>query len=98
MLNDPRDSDYNRRCDDLSQRFPDVQLYTDTGAHSSLRITILVGGLNNPSPRQYMDEVVRAFVEERGYNEFIDEFRDNPYTRIIIEGFNNGDIPWINSL
>lgn len=98
MRGDAHDEEYRQICDTLTRRFHDVQVYTDTAANSNLRFTILVGGLGQPNPRAYMDNVVDEFVRGRGYNQFIDEHRDNPYVRIIIEGINNNDILWTNQL
>ena len=38
-----------------------------------------------------MDNIVSLYVENRGYNEFIESFLDNPWVRVILEGINEID-------
>ncbi len=73
---------------DLVKKYKDVLYYQKTMA-SGVVMTILVGGLNKPNPKTYMDDVIRDFVGNRCYNEFIESSMDNAWVRVIIENFNN---------
>ena len=57
--------------------------------NKSVYLTILVGGLNENNPQEYMDFVVSKFVTGRMYNEYVDANLDNPWLRIIIEDVND---------
>lgn len=52
-------------------------------------IAILIGGLNEGSPKSFMDNVVSEYVAGRMYNEYVDANLDNPWLRIIIEDVND---------
>jgi hypothetical protein len=72
---------------EIVSTYPDVQIY-EGRTSEGLRIAILRGGLGQPNPTEYMDNIVSEFVENRGYNEFIERFLDNPWVRVILEGIN----------
>ena len=76
--------------DEIIQNYPDVQIYEDRTS-AGLRIAILRGGLGRPDPQSYMDNIVSLYVENRGYNEFIESFLDNPWVRVILEGIKEID-------
>lgn len=76
------------RIDAIKKKFPDVECNwqeLNTGAF----IIILRGGFKEDDPTAYMNEAVSTLVKNELYNQFIEEFLDNPWTRIIIFGFNN---------
>ena len=53
-------------------------------------MTILVGGLNHPTPYTFMDGVEKVFLGDRNYNSFIDkENNSSQFLRIIIEDIND---------
>lgn len=52
------------------------------------KMAILVGGLNKPNPKEYMDEAVHRYVGTIGHNQYIEIHLDNPWTRIITTGIN----------
>jgi hypothetical protein len=82
--------------EDIVSRYPDVQIYEGM-TREGLRIAILRGGLGQPNPTEYMDNIVSEYVERRGYNEFIERFLDNPWVRVILEGINEiGEDSWIS--
>ena len=80
--------DINNRVKNVKRQYPDVVFRCqelDNGAF----VCIMRGGLTNDDPSSYMDSVVSEFVGEELYNEFIEEFLDNPWVRIVIFDFNN---------
>lgn len=52
------------------------------------KMAILVGGLNRPNPKEYMDAAVHQYVGSIGHNQYIEIHLDNPWTRIITTGIN----------
>ncbi len=52
------------------------------------KMAILVGGLNKPNPKEFMDEAVSGYVRNIGHNQYIEIHLDNPYTRVITTGIN----------
>lgn len=85
---------YQNQVRMVLERYQDVQIYTDYVGDSELRCTLLCGGMGRPNPKEYMDNVVSAFVGNRGHNQFIEIFLDNPYVRVILEGINSDTINW----
>ena len=39
-------------------------------------------------PVKHLNEAVRRYADNEGYNEFIDANMDNPWVRVIIKGIN----------
>lgn len=72
----------------MSKKFDDVDIYTLKSEDKKLVVTILRGGYNHEDPASYMDEVVKNYVENKDYNEFIETNLDLPWVRVIIEGIN----------
>ena len=52
------------------------------------KMAILVGGLNRPNPKVFMDEAVSRYVGNIGHNQYIEIHLDNPWTRVITTGIN----------
>ena len=52
------------------------------------KMAILVGGLNKPNPKEYMDYAVHQYVGNVGHNQYIEIHLDNPWTRVITTGIN----------
>ena len=52
------------------------------------KMAILVGGLNKPNPKIYMDEAVHRYVGTIGHNQYVEIHLDNPLTRVITTGIN----------
>lgn len=52
------------------------------------KMAILVGGLNRPNPKEFMDEAVHRYVGDIGHNQYIEIHLDNPWTRVITTGIN----------
>ncbi|MDO9253915.1 MAG: hypothetical protein Q7U54_00280, partial [Bacteroidales bacterium] len=52
------------------------------------KMAILVGGLNRPNPKEYMDEAVHRYVGTIGHNQYIEIHLDNPWTRVLTTGIN----------
>lgn len=52
------------------------------------KITILVGGLNEPNPKEFMDEAVSKYVGSKGHNQFVEIHLDNPWTRVVMDCIN----------
>lgn len=73
-----------RTCPD----FPDVEIIERDLGNGAF-MTILRGGLGRPNARSYMDAAVAEYVRHSMFNQFIDIYRDNPFIRVIIFGFNN---------
>ena len=76
------------RIANVKKQYPDVVFRCQELDNGSF-VCIIRGGLTNDDPSSYMDSVVSEFVGEEMYNEFIEEFQDNPWVRIIIFDFNN---------
>lgn len=53
------------------------------------KIAILVGGLNKPNPKEFMDAAVHKYVGSIGHNQYVEIHLDNPWTRVITTGINN---------
>jgi hypothetical protein len=53
------------------------------------KMAILVGGLNKPNPKEYMDAAAHQYVGSIGHNQYIEIHLDNPWTRIITTGINS---------
>lgn len=54
-------------------------------------IVIVKGGFKSDNPSEYMDNVVKDILKSLGnpkYNEFIENYLDNPWIRILIFDFN----------
>ena len=66
----------------------DLQIFEQKLDDGNGTITILLGGMNEPNPKAYMDGTVSKYVTGELYNEFIEIFLDNPYVRVIISGIN----------
>lgn len=52
------------------------------------KMAILVGGINRPNPKEFMDGAVSQYVGNIGHNQFIEIHMDNPWTRVITSGIN----------
>lgn len=52
------------------------------------KIAIFRGGLNSATPIVFMNSVVREYVGQQGYNEFVEIHLDNPWVRIVITELN----------
>lgn len=52
-------------------------------------VIIMRGGIHAEDPTAYMNGAVSTLVQHELHNQFIEEFLDNPWIRIIIFGFNN---------
>ncbi len=52
------------------------------------KMAILVGGLNKPNPKEFMDAAVSQYVGNIGHNQYVEIHLDNPWTRIITTGIN----------
>lgn len=52
------------------------------------KIAILVGGLYNPNPKDFMDNAVHQYVGNIEHNQYIEIHMDNPWTRVITTGIN----------
>jgi hypothetical protein len=52
------------------------------------KVAILVGGLNKPNPKQFMDNAVHQYVGNIGHNQYVEIHLDNPWTRIVTTGIN----------
>lgn len=52
------------------------------------KMAILVGGLNSPNPKEFMDNAVHKYVGNIGHNQYIEIHMDNPWTRVITTGIN----------
>lgn len=72
-----------------STDYPDVDVFHQKLDRGRGSLTILRGGWNVPNPKAYMDEVVRQYVEDRLYNQFIEIHLDIPQVRIVLEGIND---------
>ena len=60
------------------------------------KIAILVGGVDLPNPKEFMDDVVSKYVGTKGHNQFVEIHLDNPWTRIIMDCIN--DVPLVDLL
>lgn len=67
--------------------FPDVDIYEQD--LNGGKLYILRGGWTSPTPRSYMDEVVRQFIGTQVYNQFIEIHLDVPQVRVILMGIND---------
>ena len=47
------------------------------------KIAVLVGGVQEQNPKEFMDKVVADYVERDSHNQFIVIQLDNPWTRIV---------------
>ena len=71
----------------MSEEWKDVQIFQQDLTDKS-KLLILIGGLNNPNPGEYLDRCVQNLVNNQLYGEFVDKHMDNPYIRIIIINMN----------
>lgn len=71
----------------IIEGFNDVQVY-EKQLETGVVLVIMRGGLNQPSPKNYMDAAVSEYVQHDPYNEFIEIFLDNPWIRVLIFGIN----------
>jgi hypothetical protein len=52
------------------------------------KIAIIRGGLNTDNPTALLNAAVSEYVQNTGYNEFVEIFLDNPWTRVVMSGIN----------
>ena len=52
------------------------------------KMAILVGGLNKPNPKEFMDMAVHQYVGTVEHNQYIEIHMDNPWTSVITTGIN----------
>lgn len=83
-----KQEEINVRVDRVKEQYPDVVFKCQKLDNGSF-VCILMGGLKQDDPTEYMDNVVSLFVDNESHNEFIEKFLDNPWVRIIIFGFND---------
>lgn len=65
----------------------------------SNNIFIVYGGLGEPNPKGFMDDIVETIIKKIGspyYAQLVDIFLDNPYYRLVI--INPDDIEFEDSL
>lgn len=75
--------------DTVKSKFDDVEIKI-----ISKNIILLKGGVNQDCPSEYMDSVVKYIAKITGhkyYNQFIENYLDNPYVRVLIFDFNDID-------
>ncbi len=65
--------------------------------NSKVKVGILLY-TGSGDPVKYLNEAVDLYVQNEGYNEFIDANMDNPWVRVIIKGINNMDQVEFNPL
>jgi hypothetical protein len=53
------------------------------------KISILVGGMSEENPKEFMDKVVNKYVGTTGHNQFIEIHLDNPWTRVVMDCIND---------
>lgn len=66
--------------------------YSDVKIQTFGNVVILKGGINADNPTEYMNEVVHYILNLLGkpkYNQFIEDYLDNPWVRILIFDFNS---------
>lgn len=66
--------------------------YSDVKIQIFGNVVILKGGINADNPTEYMNEVVDYILNLLGkpkYNQFIEDYLDNPWVRILIFDFNS---------
>lgn len=78
----------NRRIANVKEQFPDVVFRYKELDNGSF-VCIMRGGLMQDDPSDYMDNAVSVLVDHELHNEFIENYLDNPWVRIIIFDFNN---------
>lgn len=45
----------------------------------------------NPNPQYNVQRAVNQYVNHEDYNDFVEEWLDNPWTRVVVKGFNEID-------
>ncbi|MBQ3609056.1 MAG: hypothetical protein IJO27_02330 [Bacilli bacterium] len=68
--------------------FPDVE-FQYCELNNNAWVIIMRGGFTQENPTDYMDNAVRTLVDQELHNQFIENYLDNPWIRIIIFDFNN---------
>jgi hypothetical protein len=66
--------------------------YSDVKIQIFGNVVILKGGINADNPTEYMNEVVDYVLKLLGkpkYNQFIEDYLDNPWVRILVFDFNS---------
>ena len=66
--------------------------YNDVKIQILGNVVILKGGINTDNPTEYMNEVVDYILKLLGkpkYNQFIEDYLDNPWVRILVFDFNS---------
>ncbi|MGB3227094.1 MAG: hypothetical protein WBB02_03895 [Saprospiraceae bacterium] len=58
------------------------------------KIAIFRGGLNTDNPSELLERAVSKYVGDKGYNEFVEIYLDNPWVRVIVLGIN--ELEYIN--
>jgi hypothetical protein len=64
------------------------QLLKDRNDRTVGKIAIIRGGLNTDNPTALLNAAVSKYVGETNYNEFVDIFLDNPWTRVVMSSIN----------
>jgi hypothetical protein len=74
------------------EKKPVEEKYSDVKIQIFGNVVILKGGINADNPTEYMNEVVHYILNLLGnpkHNQFIEEYLDNPWVRILIFDFNS---------
>ncbi len=53
------------------------------------KLAVIRGGLNTDNPTALLNDAVSKYVNNNGYNEFVEINLDNPWIRVIIFGIND---------
>lgn len=52
------------------------------------KMAVIRGGLNTDNPTGLLNLAVSEYVQNTGYNEFVEIYLDNPWIRVVMSGIN----------
>ncbi len=52
------------------------------------KIAVIRGGLNTDNPTGLLNAAVSEYVQNTGFNEFVEIYLDNPWIRVVMSGIN----------
>ena len=53
---------------------------------------MLIGGINFQDPDKVLEDAVSHYVNNEGYNEYVDIHLDNPWVRVVVKGIDQFEL------
>ena len=70
---------------DFKREYPDI----DCCLTDERDVFILIGGLKEDNPEAYLTAASSYLMEDDDYSDYIEEYRDNPWVRVLITNLDN---------